>query len=326
MSIVYLDQNKWIELARAAKYPAQHPIASEILTRLFDGVAAGTITVPLTFANMYETQKINDSRQRHELAFLQASLSKGLVFRGRFKRLEIELSDFVRSAYGLPAEVRVTSWFLSDIFFEAVAEAGDSRILSVPERVVSLIKRRPAALLYDYLMNTPEDVRRYAVVQFSEGAERLRQRIEARRARDGNESLAMRRRIYSAIMMVDDMDFILSCGLAAGAPWRSISDMGSSLARRMIVDVPAYYVEREITLRLESQNRPIDENDFRDMQAFGAVMPYADYVVAENQFSNLAMQARLGKKYNTAISTDIRSLEKLFAGTSGPERSPVAAS
>lgn len=47
------------------------------------------------------------------------------------------------------------------------------------------------------------------------------------------------------------------------------------------------------------------------MQAFGAVMPYADHVVAENQFSSLAIQAGLGKKYGTTISTDILSLEQL---------------
>lgn len=310
MSIIYLDQNKWIELARARKGPAQYPAVSKLLTRLVDDVDAGRIAVPLSFANIYETQKINDSRQRHELASLQAGLSKGLVFRGRQKRLTVELTDFVRSALSLPAELRPAGWFLSNLFFEAALEVDDSRLVPIPEKVVSLIKAQPAELLYDYLMNTPEDVRRLAVVKFSEGAEHLRQRIENRRSRDQNESLAMRRRIYGAIMMVDDMDFILSCAQSAGAPWRSFSEIGSSLARRMMDEVPSYFVEREITLRLESQKRAVNENDFRDMQAFGAVMSYADHVVAENQFSNLAIQAGLGKKYGTTISTDILSLEQ----------------
>ena len=29
--IVYLDQNKWIDLARAAKYPAEHPDLHRLL-------------------------------------------------------------------------------------------------------------------------------------------------------------------------------------------------------------------------------------------------------------------------------------------------------
>jgi hypothetical protein len=54
----------------------------------------------------------------------------------------------------------------------------------------------------------------------------------------------------------------------------------------------------------------INENDFRDMQAFCAVVPYADDVIAENQFVNLAMQAKLGARYGTRISTHLTTLEK----------------
>jgi hypothetical protein len=39
------------------------------------------------------------------------------------------------------------------------------------------------------------------------------------------------------------------------------------------------------------------------MQAFCAVVAYADIVVAENMFSNLAKQAGLDKKYSTHITT-----------------------
>jgi hypothetical protein len=35
---------------------------------------------------------------------------------------------------------------------------------------------------------------------------------------------------------------------------------------------------------------------------------YADIVVAENMFANLALQARLHKKYNTQITTDLMEL------------------
>ena len=313
MRIVYLDQNKWIELSLAAKYSARYPEASRLLESLLDDVGANRIVVPLSFANIYETQKINDPQQRHDLALLQAAMSGGLVFRGRYKRLEMELRNFVRSAYSLPSDTQSDRWFLSDVFFESVAEAGDKRIPSVPERLIRFIKSRPAEALYDYLMNTPEPARRYAVVKLSESSEQLRQRIETRRTRHAGESSAMRRKIYNALLMIDEIELILDCAKAAGAPWHSVSDIGSSLARRMMDDVPTYFIEREIALKLEKQNRLITENDFRDMQAFGAVLAYADHIVAEKQFSNLAIQAGLGKKYGTTISTDIFSLK-----TTGP--------
>jgi hypothetical protein len=108
--------------------------------------------------------------------------------------------------------------------------------------------------------------------------------------------------------MLDEFDVILGLAQRAGASWRTVSDVGSSNARRIITDVPTYYIERELVLRLEGQNRPIDENDFRDMQSFCTVCAYADLMVAENQFINLALQGGIDKKYSTRISTDIFTL------------------
>jgi hypothetical protein len=39
---------------------------------------------------------------------------------------------------------------------------------------------------------------------------------------------------------------------------------------------------------------------------------YADMMIAENMFSNLAQQAKLGKKYDTNLATDVRALKTLL--------------
>jgi hypothetical protein len=41
------------------------------------------------------------------------------------------------------------------------------------------------------------------------------------------------------------------------------------------------------------------------MQTFCAVVAYADIIVAENMFSNLAIQSGLHKKYDTIIMTKL---------------------
>ncbi|MCB1392416.1 hypothetical protein [Nitrobacter sp.] len=58
-------------------------------------------------------------------------------------------------------------------------------------------------------------------------------------------------------------------------------------------ECPTYFIEREIGLPIEAQDRPIEESDFRDMKTFCAVVAYADIVVAESRFSNLAVQSGL---------------------------------
>lgn len=307
--IVYLDQNKWIELARAAKQPENYPDHSALLKSIGRAVGAGDLVLPLTFTNIYETFKINEYQRRHDLAIVQTGLSKGLVFRGRYKRLEVEVSDVCREAVGLPLLDRHKNWFLSDFFPEAIVESDDQRLgFSYPETVMAAIRREPAYALFHYLVTIPDEQRVEAVRYFSKGSEQLRARVENRRYRHRGESVSNRRKMYSALLMSDEIDLILRITKSAGLPWMTVSDMGATTARKIIRNVPTYYIERELALRLEAQDRPIEENDFRDMQAFCAVIKYADTVIAEQQFVNLAKQANLHRKYDTAITTDIFSL------------------
>lgn len=52
----------------------------------------------------------------------------------------------------------------------------------------------------------------------------------------------------------------------------------------------------------------MNENDLRDIMAFITVPPYANVVVAEKQFVNLARQARLDERYGTCLLTSLREL------------------
>jgi hypothetical protein len=170
------------------------------------------------------------------------------------------------------------------------------------------IQNEPPRHLFEYLMLTPEDVRVAAVARFTEGSDKLRQQIEERRARDANESLPMRRRIHSAMLMVNDLDLILGFVRGARLPEQNETEILRKTCRKIINDAPTYFIEREIALRLEAQPRPIEENDLRDMQTFCAVVAYADIVVAENLFSNLATQAGLHKKFETVVTTNLLAL------------------
>jgi hypothetical protein len=307
--ILYLDQNKWIDLARAVKNPDGYTEHYVVLEKLVEGAKAGRLIVPLTQTNIYETHKISDASRRHDLAFTQVTLSQGWVFRGRHKRLEVEATDVMRRAYGLEPRPHAPNWFLSNVFFEATVEWEDDRLGGiVSSRVFEAIQQDPPRFLYDYLTNTPEALRVAAVKRFSKDTEKLRQRVEARRTRDANEPLSMRRRIYSANLMVDDLELISGFISRAGLPTTNENDVLRKCARKLIAESPSYLIERELTLKLESQSRGIEENDFRDMQAFCAVIAYADIVVAENHFSNLAQQASLDKTFKTRVITRLAGL------------------
>lgn len=313
MRIVYLDQNQWVKLARARKYPSEYAELRELGGDIERAVLNGKLCLPLTAANIYETYKINRPERRKDLALVQSTLSQGIVIVGRHKRLASEISSVVRAIYGLPFEDREERWFLSNFFFEAFAELCDDRVrLRLSKNLLESMRADPPSFLFDYLVNSSDEKRRSAVSQWSAGSEELRQRIEHRRQRFQNEPMAMRRRAYSALLMIDELEVILKFADDAGAPWQTVSDIGSSNARRLIREVPAYHVERELTLRIEAQNRSTNENDLRDMATFCATIPYADCVISENLFVNLAIQAGLDRQFGTTVTTDLMGVARFL--------------
>jgi len=58
--------------------------------------------------------------------------------------------------------------------------------------------------------------------------------------------------------------------------------------------------------------RSMDENDIRDMATFCATVPYADCVISENLFVNLAIQAGLDQQFGTVITTDLTEIAKFL--------------
>jgi hypothetical protein len=312
VKILFLDQNKWIELARGVKSPDDFPKQYAVVESLVSEAKAGKIIVPLTFSNLYETQKIANPERREQLARVQSILSKGKVFRGRYKRLEVEVTDSLRRTCGLETLPRASDWFLSNVFFEAQSEKDDPRLPPISEFVFRSIEAEPARYMYEFLAGIDEQTRSVAVARFSSGTAGVLEGIEKRRALIAGETMDMRMRVYSARLLVDELDLINDLLMKADMPMADWQTMKEKACLNLVEHCPAYFIERAIGVRIEAQTRAIQENDLRDMQSFCTATAYSDIMVAEKFFSNLAVQAGLHKKYRTQIITDLYALPALL--------------
>lgn len=309
MRIIYLDQNKWIDLAHAAVSQKSRTDMNLLLKRLMRGAKSGKIALPLTATNIYETYKINDPNRRRHLAQLQSELSCGWVFRGRHRRLETEISNLLHEMTSTPKEEAPDLWFLSKVFFESTLESDDPRAgLANLQLAKAMIEQDPVYFMYNFLANSDDVTRVASVKNFSRGSEELRKRIEQRRTSNFALSMSERRKTYSALLMANEIDLIMHLLRKAGASWETVRDIPPTMARRIVRDTPTYFIEREIALRLEAQAHPINENDIRDMQSYCAAVPYANEIVSELHFTNLARQCGLDKKFGTTLTSDIMSL------------------
>jgi hypothetical protein len=307
--ILYLDQNAWISLARGAWDAAAHPAYHAALTRVVKALQDERIIVPLSFTNIYETFKINDPIRRAHLARVQSSISGGKVVRGRRRIFEETLLRHIAKRSEIEVPPAAEGWFLSDLWFEAAADYTPNKYgFEISERALDLMRQNPAYTLFNYLSEPNDAVRLESVRRHTAASAELIRKLEMRRQIVNGESFALRRRAYGARLLIDEIDFIITTAERLGLHWSSISDIGSSLLKSLVTDVPIMNVECELVIRLEDQKRTVNENDLRDMASFTAVLPLADMIVAEKAFVNLARQAGLDKKYCTALLTTVSDL------------------
>lgn len=109
-------------------------------------------------------------------------------------------------------------------------------------------------------------------------------------------------------MLIDELPLILALAKRLDMPLTTARDLGPSLAKGLIADVPILNVERELAVRLEDQTRAITENDLRDMASFAAVLPLVNVFVAEKPCVNLARQSGLARQYGVELRTNLAEL------------------
>ena len=315
--LLYLDQNAWIALAHGSWDGAAHPVEHAALTRVVRALQAGQIVVPLSFTNIYETSKINDPVRRTHLAHVQAAISGGKVIRSRRRIFETTLIQHIARRTKMPIPPPSDHWFLSDLWFESAAEyAPDTFGFEISERVLDVFRQNPAHALFTYLADPDDAVRIEGVRRYSAGSEELIRKLEARRSLAAGESFALRLRAYGAQLIIDELDFIVLTARRLGLDWSNIHDIGPSVLKSIVTEVPIMNAERELVVRLEDQDRRTNENDLRDMASFAAALPLVDILVGEKAFVNLSRQARLGEKYDTVLLTKVSELtDDLLAKT-----------
>lgn len=307
--VIYLDQNAWIELAKGSWEGSRFPECLRALRAIADRLQSNRIVIPLSFVNIYETMKVNDAVRRAHLANVQTALSRGIVLRGRRRILEETMMEHIARHHGIELPAIESEWFLSKLWFEAAADYSPERFdMTLPSAFLDYTGSNPEDALFETLVGDDEEHRQAGIRGYSASSMALLSRIEARRSLASGESFAMRRRIYSARLVIDEFDFICGLGQRLGLSWKTPSGLGVGLVKSLVNEIPIMLAERELVLRLEDQSRLSNENDLRDMAQFTAALPLANIVVGEKPFMNMARQAGLDKKFETTILTSIHDL------------------
>lgn len=332
--LVYLDLNHWIGLAKAA---VAHPQGVDLVGCLdgcVDAVHAGRAVFPLSGTHYMELAKINDPRQRNDIADVMETLSGFVTLLSRpvVMRLEVEtafaallgqslvpympldlLGHGFGPAFGRDGSLRVREGNGADITASLGPDAlaglaaadrwAQRQILAGPADADI-----PALEQLGYDPATAGRLTENRARQERELAGRLDAEPRWRRGR-------LRDVISGWEMTVELLDMVTD-ELTRRSLTLPDVHLDRQSARRLVRSMPSTDVSVELkTAMHRNSQRAIrwSSNDVMDIDALSLAVPYCNVVVTEKAAHHTLTTADSGSRYGTRLLRDLPSLTDLLS-------------
>lgn len=101
-TVIYLDQNKWIDLSRAYHGMPGGQKFQHVLEKIQTAVFSESAIFPLSFQHYYETNKNSDLEQRRRLAKVMAEISQGIAISPQERLMKWELESALAKLFNEP--------------------------------------------------------------------------------------------------------------------------------------------------------------------------------------------------------------------------------
>ena len=237
MLTVYLDQNKWIDLAKALYRSDVTTADSENAESLKHAVGAGRLRFPISELHLMEAYRIGNGEQRFQLASVFATFSAGWFIASRHVRLSRELDAAVRSLLS-PAETEhqpCFNAFAQDMLWAFGDTSHLSSVTSISaERIDRIFScSEPMASLFRFVAVNDESVRRVAIERMTASNNDLMGRIRSRRERTRSETAEIRFRAYSAQLFLEEQDKINAALVRAGKSFQDLRVLPNQKSKRL---------------------------------------------------------------------------------------------
>lgn len=324
---VYLDQNKWVDLARAATGHRDGVRFADALEAARAATDAGTASFPLDIYRYLETGKRRDDRSRIEVADLMLGLSKQHTMARPHALLPAEIDQALNRRFGRrehPRQVRVFGSGLRHITADAVTwpsfdpnrlpdgitEIAPGELMEIEQIYNELVERELLRMGPQVLLEAGFD---------PSGADFAKQFI----AYENSIGAAIRGQKLSGDLLelavrASDLGGIRTAVTEAlrrfGMTWEDfIEPMPPAELVKFIDDLPTRYVTNVMrSAKLRQTQQKWEPNDFNDLAALPVAAVYCDVVITEKQWVHRLRQGRVEQRYNTTLLSDTAALVDLL--------------
>ncbi|MYR55466.1 hypothetical protein GTY54_04125 [Streptomyces sp. SID625] len=343
--IVYLDQNKWVEILKAQKSGTDSPSLAAAAT-LRKAVQSGSVVVPLAAGHYLETWHRSNWESRHDLARVMRDLSQFSTMAPvhRVQRWEIDLALIYYLGFGSggaePREIqkRILGRGVNHAF---ASPTGRLRLVSsvatddAPEG--EPLEPEPQLLdLLEKVRALPNDAYEWWSIAGNANDSMIHKDWDTRGQHRIGETYAMQERALSAHLIdipgregrLDDLiaaqdlteisedvnEAAAEIGLDPLNVYGKLVQMGGPKAVKGFLRAMPSVAVRYEARRLKHRNHqwPWQQHDHIDLAALSVAVPYADIVVTERQWAHLFKVAKLDHRFNTRVISRLRDLPQIL--------------
>lgn len=296
--LVYLDLNKWIDLAHAEARTDKGKQYESSLKAAGDLVTEGKGIFPLSFAHFMEVAKIGNDVQRRTLARLMVRLSQGWFLASAKSLIAGEL----RRAIALRCERP-----FSDHGFGALTRSLKT-VITDTQQIEAFGDFNEALFQSPWLLEEFLATARVGP-EFLNNWRTFADQHEAGRALRWDTSREVRKRAYCALVTMGIQSRLTDALSEFGLTMNVLEDLGPEGWLALLESIPLLDVEINLHVeRNEHRDRKIAPNDEIDLGFLSLAVPYCHAVVTEKFWASLVRRLKLDQKYETVIGYDLNEV------------------
>lgn len=316
MRTVYLDQNKWIDLAKARFRQDADPALKRVLESCVGTMRSGAATYPLSPVHYMEVARIGNPRQRSRLGTIMHELSGGHAMASYGSIVEHELSLALAKRF---PDLHAGEFAIFGFGFSHAFQMGDS-----PYRLPPHVRAQIDPSLADWFEDQAQEVIERALLTgsspdgvlpekfgltehntlFMKHLNTLPSKLEGLPRHQWHDALV-------GLVLVDMLDGINRVLRGHNLTWPQLSAMGKSELTTLVAELPTRSIDLHLHWQVVKNPRLVPKpTDLEDWAGLVPAAAYCDVLVCEKHFADLLARDRF--KVRAEVLTDLRDLPGLL--------------
>lgn len=322
MKYIYLDQNKWIELAKGIK--DKNSIYVELHKKIIRNVENGVWAFPLSSIHITEAMKRRDETSRKELLDLMFSVSKGYAICDYMTADTFEFAFWVDNKIvdcsRLKEKIIRCDWATTiGLSTENVNIQLSSGSYSPDKllRIRKMIKehscdREVFDTICDIIAENIEADEEFYYECYEKGRQSfLSWKNEIKSLEEYKD-----KHLYPAYLIIMFFEaYREKINSLSPKQQKNIKELfeenskNKTVAIANLESLPGFNVHNRLIFELyNNPQKKVHEHDFNDLAYLRVAIPYCDIVIGENYWCDRVCHYNLNKKYNTIVSTKLLNL------------------